>query len=150
VLDALVAELVGSTDAEARRRLLVAIASTRAPAAIDRALALALDPALRQNERLVVLGAMLGAVATRDVAWAWLTTHFDALAPLLPDRHAGQLPGKLAVCDPQRAAELRAFFAPRVDQITGGPRNLALALEAAEQCAARASAQRASVEAYLR
>ena len=54
------------------------------------------------------------------------------------------------MCDAQRIEEVRAFFTPRVDRLTGGPRNLAQALESAEQCAARVAAQRDSVRAYVR
>jgi len=149
VFDALMAELAGSDDAQVRQRTLIALASTRNPAQLERALDLSIDPRLRQNERLVVLKATLGSLATRDLAWAWLKAHFDALAPLLPDRYGGQIPAMFAVCDPQRAQDVRAFFTPRVDKLTGGPRNLAQALEAADQCTARVAAQRDSVLAYL-
>ena len=149
VFDALVAELTRSDNAQVRQRTLAALAQTRVPALIDRALDLALAPGLRKNERLVVLRAMLGSTDTRDAAWAWLTAHFDALAPLLPDRHAGQIPGAIRMCDARWIEQVRGFFAPRIDQLTGGPRNLAQALENAAQCAARVAAQRASVLAFL-
>jgi alanyl aminopeptidase len=41
---------------------------------------------------------------------------------------------------------VQEFFEPRVAELTGGPRNLAGAVEAISLCAARAEAQRASVE----
>jgi alanyl aminopeptidase len=150
VFDALVAELARSQDAQLRQRLLVALASAREPALVGRALDLALDPRLRQNERLIALKPLLGALATRDAAWTWLTAHFDALVAMLPDRFGGRLPDMLAMCDEPRIAQVRAFFTPRVDKLTGGPRNLAQALESAAQCVARAGAQRASVLGYLR
>jgi len=150
VFDALVAELARSDDAQLRQRALVALASARDPALVARALDLALDPRLHKNERLVALKPLLGALATRDAAWSWLTEHFDALAALLPDRYGGQIPSMISMCEPQRIERVRAFFAPRIDSLTGGPRNLAQALEAAEQCAARAAAQRDSVLRYLR
>jgi len=149
VFDALVAELARSEDAQLRQRTLVALASTRDPVLVGRALDLALDPALHHNERLVALKPLLEALATRDAAWAWLKAHFDTLMPLLPDRYGGRLPSMFGICDPQRIADLRAFFTPRVGQLTGGPRNLAQALESAEQCAALAEAQRASVQRYV-
>jgi len=149
VFDALVAELARAQDAQLRQRTLVALASAREPALVARALDLALDPALHHNERLDALRPLLGSLATRDAAWSWLEAHFDALMPLLPDRFGGRLPGMFGICDPQRIAELRAFFTPRVDRLTGGPRNLAQALESAEQCAALAEAQRASVLRYI-
>ncbi|HEY0194359.1 MAG TPA: M1 family metallopeptidase [Kofleriaceae bacterium] len=150
VFDALRAELASSDDAQVRQRLLAALASTRDPALLGRALDLSLDPSLRANERTAIVGRLLGLVATRDLAWAWTTAHFDALAPMLPDRAGGALPGAPALCDEPHAAEVRAFFAPRVERLTGGPRNLALALERATQCAARVAAQRDAVARYLR
>ncbi|HSR97243.1 MAG TPA: M1 family metallopeptidase [Kofleriaceae bacterium] len=150
VFDALLGELERSDDAQLRQRALLALASTRDPALVSRALDLALDPHLRANERLVALKPLLGALATRDAAWAWLTAHFEALAALLPDRYGGQIPAMVSMCDARRIDEVRAFFAPRIDKLTGGPRNLALALEGAQQCTARAAAQRDSVQRYLK
>ncbi|HEX3758688.1 MAG TPA: M1 family metallopeptidase [Kofleriaceae bacterium] len=149
VFDALVEELGRSSDAQLRQRILIALAQTRQPPLVARALDLALDPKLRQNERLVALDVLLRAPATRDAAWTWLTAHFDALMPLLPDRYGGMLPRAIRMCDRRRIDEVRAFLAPRVEQLTGGPRNLAQALESAEQCIAEVAAQRASVAAYL-
>jgi alanyl aminopeptidase len=149
VFDALVDELARSADAQLRQRILLALAKTRQPPLIARALDLALDPRLRQNERVVALGVLLGAPDTRDAAWTWLTAHFDALMPLLPDRYGGQLPRAIRMCDRRWIDEVRGFLAPRVEQLTGGPRTLAQALETAEQCVARVAAQRASVIAYL-
>jgi alanyl aminopeptidase len=148
VFDALVAELGRSEDAQIRQRLLIAISNVRAPALIPRALELSLDPKLRKNEHLFPL-FMLGTNDTRDAAWTWLKAHFDELAPLLPDRFGGRLPLMYTVCDAARAEQLRAFFTSRVDQLTGGPRNLAQALENAQQCAARVDAQRDSVQRYV-
>jgi len=149
VFDALIAELAHATDAQLRQRVLTGLASTRDPALVGRALDLALAPELRQNERLFALARMLGSLATRDVAWAWLEAHFDALAALLPDRFGGRIPSMFNICDDQRAGKLRAFFTPRADKLAGGPRNLAQALEAAAQCVALADAQRDNVQHYV-
>ncbi|HEX4420833.1 MAG TPA: M1 family metallopeptidase [Kofleriaceae bacterium] len=156
--DAIAAELAHSDDAQVRQRLLAALASARDPALLGRALDLAIAPGpsgsgpagLRGNERIAVLTRLLGKVATRDLAWRWLVAHYDALMPLLPDRFGGFIPSSIALCDPQHAAEVRAFFTPRVDKLTGGPRNLAQALERADQCAARVAAQHDAVARYLR
>jgi hypothetical protein len=99
---------------------------------------------------LTTLVTLLDDEATRDQAWAWLTAHFDALAPMLPDRYAGYLLLELPFCDAHKADELRDFFAPRVSSLTGGPRNLAHAVEATVSCAKLADAQRASATAFVR
>ena len=147
--DALLQRLAESQDAPLRRRLLGAMANVRDPALVQRALDIALDPQLRANERLFTLASLLDAVPTRDVAWAWLKAHFDALAPLLPDRFGGALPGIPRFCDAEHADDLRAFFTPRVEKLTGGPRNLAQALERTEQCRLRAAAQAASARQFV-
>jgi alanyl aminopeptidase len=149
VFDALVAELGRAEDAQIRQRALAAIASTRDPALVARALDLALDPQLRKNERLVTLEPLLRSLDTRDLAWSWLETHFDRLAPLLPDRFGGRIPRSLTLCDSQRIQTVRAFFAPRIDKLTGGPRNLAQAVERAEQCIQLVAAQRDSIQRYV-
>jgi len=149
VFDALLDEATRAADAQVRQRALIALGRVRAPALVARALDLALDPRLRSNERTVALSGLLAAPDTRDRAWAWLTAHFDALAPLLPDRYAGAVPRTIWMCDPERIAEVRAFFGSRIERLAGGPRNLAQALEHAAQCAARVAAQRTSVLAYL-
>jgi alanyl aminopeptidase len=149
VFDALVVALARSEDAQLRQRTLAALGNTRDPVLVTRALDLALDPRLRRDERLVVLKPLLGSLTTRDASWSWLKLHFDELVALLPDRFGGRIPSMLNICDKQRVEEARAFFAPRVDKLTGGPRILAQALESAEQCAARALAQHDSVQRYV-
>jgi len=47
-------------------------------------------------------------------------------------------------CSEERAAEVEAFFGPRIEALPGGPRNLRGALEAIRLCAARVEAQRDS------
>jgi cytosol alanyl aminopeptidase len=149
VFDALVAALFGSDDAELRNRILGALANVRDPALVTRALDLSLDSKLRTNERSAIPMSLLRTIETRDAAWAWLTAHFDQLAPMLPDRFAGFFPRLYAACDAQRIEAIRAFFTPRVDKLTGGPRNLAQALEGDAQCMAKVAAQQTSVDAYL-
>jgi cytosol alanyl aminopeptidase len=145
VFDAVLAELARTDDAQLRQRTLTALASTRDPALVTRALDLALDRQLRKSERLVTVEELLRSLETRDLAWSWLEAHFDTLAPLLPDRFGGRIPRAFTLCDPQRIQAVRAFFAPRIDKLTGGPRNLAQALERAEQCIQLVAAQRDSL-----
>jgi alanyl aminopeptidase len=150
VFDAVLAALVKSNDAPKRRSFLSALASTRDPKLIARALDLSLDPDLRQNERTVTLDTLLDRRETRDQAWAWLVAHFDALLPMLPDRYAGFLPLHVHFCDAAKAAEVSAFFTPRVPSLTGGTRNLAQGVEAMTNCAKLAEAQRESAKEFVK
>jgi hypothetical protein len=129
--------------------MLGALANAREPALVARTLDLTIDAKLRTNERLLPLWTLLSAQATRDDAWAWIERTFDKLAPLLPDRHAARVFGMYSACDPRRTDAVKSFFAPRADKLTGGPRNLALALESAGQCAARVAAHRDAIATYI-
>jgi hypothetical protein len=109
-----------------------------------------LTPELRTNERLGLVNGQVSTQETRERAYAWVEQHFDALASLLGGELGARLTGVVgAFCDLPRAERARAFLAPRVEALTGGPRLLRLNLEAAQACAAFAEAQRASARAYF-
>jgi alanyl aminopeptidase len=138
-----------SEDSSTRSRLLRALAEVRDPALVQRALDLALDTRLRHNERLYVVGRLLADRATQDAAWTWLKTHFDALAPMLPDRFAGYAVGMPSFCDRAHEDNFRAFFTPRAAGINGAPRTLTQSLDRMDQCIARHDAQRESATQYV-
>jgi cytosol alanyl aminopeptidase len=138
-----------SDDAVLRGRLLRALAAVR-DGRSARALGLCLDPALRVNETLVPLREQLADAQTRTAAWAWLEANFDALAARLSLSNMGSVPALASVfCDDASASRVQAFFEPRVHGMSGGPRSLASATEAIRLCAASATAQRQSVQAFL-
>ena len=58
-------------------------------------------------------------------------------------------PVPTACNDEAHAAEVEAFFAPLVDGLEGGPRNLAGALEEIRLCAALARVQGPALAAYF-
>jgi alanyl aminopeptidase len=87
---------------------------------------------------------------TRDDTWTWLQGSFDALVAHLPERASGETPWLASgFCDAAHGDAVKAFFAPRIDTLPGGPRNLAGALESIQLCAARVAAQRDSTRAFL-
>ncbi len=62
----------------------------------------------------------------------------------------GETPWLVAgFCEAQRAREIEAFFAPRVDALEGGPRNLAASIERVRLCAALVDAQAGSSRAFF-
>ncbi len=141
--DRLLERVLASDDALFRGHGLEALGSTHDPALAERALALALDPRVRVNEVTITLGRQLGMRETRDAAWVWLQAHFDDVFGRVATTRAGYAPWYLTgFCSEARAAEVEAFFAPRIEALPGGPRNLAGALEAIRLCAARVDAQR--------
>jgi alanyl aminopeptidase len=143
-------ELAASTDTLTRSRLLTALGATHDPALAARARDLALDPTLHLDEIERPLWRQTADVETRPATWDWLRAHFDALEERLSRRRVGDTPWMAAgFCDEVRAGEVDAFFAPRIRDLAGGPRNLAAALESIRLCAARVAAQGESARMYL-
>jgi alanyl aminopeptidase len=148
--DALVAHLRASEDDLLRSRMLKALGAARTPALAERARTLSLDPEVRINETLAPLWPQMAEPATRPAAWQWIKAHFDALTARLSQREAGETPWLTAsFCDAANAADVQAFFAPRIQALAGGPRNLAGAVEAIRLCAARVAAQRESARTFF-
>ena len=120
------------------------------PALAARARALALDPALRVNEVMVVPAAQMEYPELRASTWQWIRDEYDALAERLGRYYMGELPNITGYfCDEAHAAEVEAFFAPLVDGLEGGPRNLAGALEEIRLCAALVRVQGPALAAYF-
>jgi len=147
LFDFLLARFEESEDATVRGRILNALGNTEDPLLSERALDLALDERLRVNEISGVLAPQFRNPRARARAWAWLQAHFDEVARRMGRNRAGGLPWYTAgFCSLEDAAEVQAFFEPRMESLAGGPRNLASAVEAISICAATVDAQRASVD----
>ena len=143
----LLGQLDPGLDAASRGRILGALAHAESPALSERALDLALDEAVRINEISRLLATQLRNPRTRERAWSWLTDNFDALIARTGRAHGGRFPWYAGwFCTMHDAEAVRAFFAPRVSTLTGGPRNLEGAVEAIELCANKAQAHRPGVD----
>jgi alanyl aminopeptidase len=149
VFDRMIEALAGSSDALIRQRLLTVLSSVEDPALAARALALNEDPRLRVNEVMVPIFAQAETPEGRTRAFAWVTDRFDALAARLATTRAGYVPLAFGgFCSGEARAQLEAFFAPRIEALPGGPRNLAAALETITLCAARRAHHRSDAEAW--
>ncbi|MGB5695599.1 MAG: M1 family metallopeptidase [Polyangiales bacterium] len=147
LFDHLIGLIGTSTDATARGRILAALGQAEAPTLSKRALDLTLDSRVRVSEISLLLGGQFRNAATREQAWRWLTEHFDTLAARFGSSQVGGMPWYGAVfCSKEAAAEVRRFFEPKVAELTGGPRNLAGAVEAISLCADKAARYRPGVE----
>lgn len=150
LFDRMLAELGRTTDGVLRQRLLAGLSNVDDAALRDRALGLVLDPQLRMNERFRPLMAQFADAHGREHALAWLEAHYDEVRALFGAEYAGYLPYALAsFCDRGHAEAGRAFFAPRMADTNGGPRNLDAAVETVTLCAARAEAQRESATRFF-
>ena len=151
LFDHLLGLLETSRDSTSRTRILSALGHAEAPELSKRALDLALDPRLRVNEIRHVLRTQFDNPRTRERAWQWLTSNFDALAARFGRQQLGGSPWHAAsFCTGEAAAEVEAFFGPKVAERSGGPRNLAGTVEAISLCAKKVSLHRPGVERAFR
>jgi hypothetical protein len=92
--------------------------------------------------------------ATRRLPFEFVEQNIDALVNRLPrevgDDFAALLPESgESFCDASDRAQLSAFFRPRIDGYTGGPRLLEQTLERIDLCIARREALAPRLEAFL-
>jgi alanyl aminopeptidase len=150
VIEQVSTAIANSNDGMERNRLLGALGSNLNPELTPVVLEVALSPNLRTNERLTTVLGQIRQRETREVAYAWVEGHFDALIERVGEEIGAQLTAVAgAFCTPGQAERARTFFAPRVDALTGGPRLLRLNLESSELCAAFAAAQRDSARKWF-
>lgn len=148
--DHLVNLLGTSEDAVIRSRVLGALGRVRDPALASRALDLTLDKRVRVNEISRILYGQFGQRETREVAWTWLKEHIEQYIERFGARQVGRTPWYTSsFCSQERAKEVEEFFSPRVEELSGGPRNLAGALEEIRLCAARSAAQADSIRRFF-
>jgi alanyl aminopeptidase len=149
--DALKALLAKSVDETVRFRLLVALSSSPNPELAAAARELTLDPSLRDSEILTPLYVQVVDPAQREAVWAWAKEHYDAIVQRMPKHHGGaRLIGLGSrFCSDEGAADVEAFFSPKLESIEGGPRLLASTLEDVRLCATRRTAYAESAREYF-
>lgn len=147
--ETMVDALVSSAESSKRRILLRAIGY--APDAVsDRARDLVLDSGLRVNERFALLSQLSESPQSSRASWLWLRENFQEFQSKARPEDAGRSPLIAAAsCELSSVAALDEFFGERIERLIGGPRNLRMASEAIELCAARVEALRAGTEAYF-
>jgi alanyl aminopeptidase len=115
-----------------------------------RALGLALDPRLNPLEMSLLLRRQLAHWRTRPAALSFIGRNWRRMRERLSNAELGTWPAMFGgFCSDARADRVQELFAPYVEQMPGGPRELAQTLERIRLCAARVKAQRASVQAYF-
>lgn len=142
--------LASTRDAVERRHLLEALGSTLDPTLAERARALALSKDVRVNEMFSPLWAQIAIPEQREATWSWVQTHHRALNERAGPRLASSMPWLSGgFCETERAEQVQAFFGPFIEDLEGGPRNLASVVEAIRLCAARARVQGPPTRAWL-
>jgi len=141
---------LGSTDAVVRGRTLSAAGNVKDPAKAAEVLELVFSEEIRDNEVISILYPQVMMPETRDATWIWFRDNIDRILERVPENSWGRMTfvGD-AFCDTEKKAEVEAYFADRIDSLTGGPRNLAKTLEGIELCVAKVQQHKAGMDAWL-
>lgn len=136
---------------EQRMRIATALGAFPDPALVREALALLIPGTPKLDARELQSIMTTQWPETRSETWKFVRENFDALDAKLPGARAvpfgATLPFVVAgFCEDAMASEVEHFFAPRLANLNGGPRNLASALESIRLC----SAQKKELEPGLR
>ena len=97
----------------------------------------------------MLYGSVREPTNTAD-GWAWYKTNFDAIAARIPPNDRGQLAaigGQF--CSKSERDDYAAFFAGRIESMTGGPRTMAQTLEQIDACRTLVDQQRSKAVLYF-
>jgi alanyl aminopeptidase len=141
---------LASTDAVVRGRTLGAMGNTKDPVKAAEVRELVFSQELRDNEIYSILMPQVFMKETRDGAWQWFQQNIDRVLQRVPEAGWGRLTAVgQAFCNAEKQAEVEAFFAGRVEDLTGGPRNLAKTLESIDLCIAKVQHHKSDMETWL-
>ena len=150
LFDGLVAVAKTTKDGNERDDVLNALGQFRDARLRQRALALALDPALHPREGLQIVRAALAYPAARVDALAWLGAHFGEVDARLPREQQSILATWAAdACTPAERAQFVALLGPRLATVDAGARRYRQALERIDLCLALRDTQSAPLNAFL-
>ena len=138
LVDPLIAEFRAETSRGLRGDLARGLGSVRDAKALERALAVTLDPAVDLRDSIAILDRALGSEHTRPTALAFVLANFEALRARLPGETASVLIGSIiAGCDVAAVEAQRALVEGKLGALRGARRRIDQAFERVNQCAAR-------------
>ncbi len=150
VVNAIAAHLKTERNAVVRNRLLYSLTSAKDPAVAAKVRDLALTADLRVNEVPILTESATRHKETAAAGWAWFKANFDAIKEKTPSWRRGELVGiGGSFCSAQEREDYRAFFANRVGDLEGGPREFAATLDNITACAGLVGNQRDKAKAYF-
>ena len=133
-----------------RNQLLGAMAGFRDPAIAKDAMALALGDEFDIRESISLVFGASRNDETRELAYAFVKEHLDALLAKLPrDSGAAFISLGGGFCDEAHRADAESFWKDRAAKLAGGPHSLALMNESVELCLARVRADGPGAAAFL-
>ena len=150
----LLAALPGTQDRQQRDNIFRALGSFYDPHIAGASMELLLKPDFDFRESLPLLFGPASNPDLRRMPFDFTRKNYDALVAKIPPGSTfsfGEFLPFLGanLCDDKSAAEVKEFFAPKVDRYPGSQRNLAQSLEYIHLCAVVKAAQQPSVEEFL-
>ncbi|MBA3505631.1 MAG: M1 family metallopeptidase [Betaproteobacteria bacterium] len=150
LFDALLAVARASSDRNEQEDVLMALGAFLDPALVERAAALALDPAIDVRLGTRALREALEDARTRPTALLWFAQNYDVLAARAPREQQGFWPYWAdEVCTAEGRTQFVAMFENRAAKLEAGPRSYRQALEKIDLCLALRVAQQASINAFF-
>ncbi|MCE9576227.1 MAG: M1 family metallopeptidase [Deltaproteobacteria bacterium] len=138
---ALTRDLFAETDRSRRADLMTALAGVQALPLEAKSLALMLDKRLDKRETRLIAGMVRGEVPNITLAARFLRDHFADIVLAAPEEaRARFVPVVTRVCDPVTRDEVARYATETFAAFPAGPRRVAQAIEAMDQCIARRAA----------
>lgn len=138
-VDALIAELAHTGDANLRLSMVMALGASADPAQAERVREFAIGDAVQVGETARVLGVQQYDSRNRAALWSWFQRRYAAVVAHTPVFVHGRLPELVAEgwCTREQARQVARFFARDAAQVEGSAQGLLRAEEAINLCAAR-------------
>ncbi len=135
--------------------LLGALGLFREPDIVKDTFGLLLKDDFDIRQSLFLLFGPLGHWKTREMPYQWVKQNYNALRSRLPRAADTDMASILpftggGFCDDHGAAEVESFFKDKMAEATGGPRNLAQAVEGIRLCGAARKTHQAGIAEFLK
>jgi len=138
------------TDGTIRGRLLGGIAAVDDLEYAEEIREWILSDRLRDNEIYAIAFGHLGNEKLKYPMWEWFKDNFTDVKSRVSSFAQNRLPRIAAgFCSEGDYDSVNKFFAPEIENVSGGPRSLAQTLEAIELCQSQASHHRKDVLEFL-
>jgi alanyl aminopeptidase len=137
-------------DRRDRGRLLGALGGFEDPELVKAGMELVLTDEFDPREAMTLVYGPAGNRRTRQQAYDFTKTNYDAILGRLPKQWgSGLVHIAGGFCDPAHRADAEAFFKTRTPTLEGGPRTFAQTMEGIDLCVARRATHQPSVRAFL-
>jgi puromycin-sensitive aminopeptidase len=109
-----------ATTPQEERRYLFALAAFRRPELLERTLARTLNGEIRTQDGPFLVGAMLGSVYGRELAWQFMKVNWDTMDRVFPKNGLRRMCGGIVgLATPELERDVREFFASRKIDLGG-------------------------------